>query len=107
MKLQSKLLLTIFILVVPCFANARELAPEVEYAMGYGAEAKICLKVCDEAESFAAGANVTGGVADNYDYQSQTPNGWPRTNGAWRHSDLTDVAYFYVWKLFEKIRKVE
>ena len=61
------------------------------------------------AESFAAGRNMIGGVSGNYNYQNEdgTPNGWPRTTGVWLHSDLKDVAYFYVWKLFEKIRKGE
>ena len=61
------------------------------------------------AESFAAGRNMIGGVSENYNYQNEagTPNGWPRTTGAWLQSDLKDVAYFYVWKLFEKIRKGE
>lgn len=57
----------------------------------------------------AAGANETSGPVDNYNYQNGngTPNGWPRTTGVWRHSDLKDVAYFYLWKLFEKIRRGE
>ena len=61
------------------------------------------------ALTFAAGANAVDvfGDAGNYNYQAATPNGWPRTTGVWRHSDLKDVAYFYVWKLFEKIRKGE
>ena len=61
------------------------------------------------AESFAAGANPIGGVSGNYNYQNEngTPNGWPRKDGAWRHSDIKDVSYYYVWKLFEKIKKGE
>ena len=61
------------------------------------------------ATSFAAGRNETSGVSGNYNYQNEdgTPNGWPRTTGDWRHSDLKDVAYFYVCKLFEKIRRGE
>lgn len=63
------------------------------------------------ALSFAAGRNEISRFGDggNYNYQGVgiIPNGWPRTNGDWRHSDLKNVAYFYVWKLFEKIRKVE
>lgn len=61
------------------------------------------------ATSFAAGANETGGVADNYNYQGagNTPNGWPRLddddNPLWEHSDLKNVAYFYVRQLFKKI----
>ena len=61
------------------------------------------------AESFAAGANPTTGISANFNFQGQntTPNGWPRATNVWRHSDLKDVAYFYVWKLFEKIRRRE
>ena len=64
------------------------------------------------AESFAAGANVTGGVKDNHDMQSQTPNGWPKqrekntSDGIirqWLHSDLKDISFFYVYQLFNKI----
>ena len=64
------------------------------------------------ATSFAAGANHTGGLTDNYNLQSNTPNGWPKqrernsANGIirqWLHSDLKDVAFFYVYCLFNKI----
>ena len=63
------------------------------------------------AESFAAGANAlnrTSGIA-NYDFQSETPNGWPKLddddNPVWEHSDLKNVAYFYVYELFKKVVK--
>ena len=52
------------------------------------------------AESFAAGANQTGGGVLNYNMQIDTPNGWPREEFEWLHSDLKDVSYFYVHKLF-------
>ena len=45
--------------------------------------------------------------------QSETPNGWPEeqqekidddtTLDLWMHSDLKNVAFFYVYKLYEKI----
>ena len=64
------------------------------------------------AISFAAGANDTNGLTDNYDFQSETPNGWPEeqqekidddtTLDLWMHSDLKNVAFFYVYKLYEK-----
>lgn len=62
------------------------------------------------ATSFADGRNETGGVADNYNYQGvdATPNGWPRWKGVtpqWLHSDIKNVAYYYAWKLFDKIEK--
>ena len=68
------------------------------------------------ATSFAAGANHTGGVKDNYNMSSQIPNGWPpqrekNTSAGvvrqWFHSDIKDIAFFYVYKLFEKIIKEE
>ena len=61
------------------------------------------------AESFAAGRNETSGVSENYNYQNEDgmPNGWPRKDGSWRHSDIKDVSYYYLWKLFEKIKKGE
>ena len=63
------------------------------------------------ALTFAAGANAVDVFGDegNYNYQNEdgAPNGWPRKDGAWRHSDIKDVSYYYVWKLFEKIKKGE
>lgn len=63
------------------------------------------------ATSFAAGANVISafGNAGNYNYQSvgNTPNGWPKEddddNPVWEHSDIKNVAYFYVRQFFKKI----
>ena len=46
--MKVKFLLVLLLLALPCVAFARKLAPEVEHAMAYGAEAKICLKVCDD-----------------------------------------------------------
>ena len=88
------------------FNDDRMMSTNVLNVVDYQLRAKM-LGDAIPAESFAAGANETGGVSGNYNYQGQTPNGWPRTNGDWRHSDLKNVAYFYVWKLFEKIRTVE
>jgi hypothetical protein len=37
--------------------------------------------------------------------QIERPNGWPTRSdyqGQWCHSDLKDVAYFYVFKFSEK-----
>lgn len=36
----------------------------------------------------------------------ERPNGWPvrsKYNGRWCHSDMKDVAYFYVFKFYEKV----
>ena len=66
------------------------------------------------AESFAAGANETGGVEGNYNMQLDTPNGWPEGRSEekdgnivqyWYHSDIKNVSYYYVYKLFEKFIK--
>ena len=62
------------------------------------------------AESFAAGANEISGFV-NYNMQTKTPNEWPEArsenkNGKkiyyWHHSDIKNVSYYYVYKLFEK-----
>lgn len=63
------------------------------------------------AESFAAGANETGGVENNYNMQIDTPNGWPRKNDSeepqWHHSDIKNASFYYTYKFFEKIMKGE
>ena len=50
------------------------------------------------AEGFAAGRNETSGVSGNYNYQNEDgiPNGWPRKDGAWRHSDIKGVSYYFL-----------
>jgi hypothetical protein len=55
------------------------------------------------AESFAAGANETGGVENNYNMQIDTPNGWPREDFEWLHSDIKNMAYYYIYPAFDKI----
>mgnify|MGYP003330580516 CR=1 FL=1 len=64
------------------------------------------------ATSFAAGANETGGVADNYNYNSYMANveSWPRfsrENGVkqllWHHSDIKNIAYYFVYPFFEQL----
>ena len=66
------------------------------------------------AESFAAGANETKGLSENYNLQTGTSERWPedrckRVNGnsypLWRHSDVKDVSFYYVHALFKKITK--
>lgn len=66
------------------------------------------------AESFAAGANETDGVSQNYNMQSDVPNGWPSqrveenqgtVERKWYHSDIKNVAFYYVYKLFDKVVK--
>ena len=61
------------------------------------------------AQTYAAGANAVGVFEDegNYNYQGQQIDGWPKTddndNPVWEHSDIKDVAYFYVRQIFKKI----
>lgn len=63
------------------------------------------------AESFAAGANETDGVFQNYNMQSETPNGWPRKNDTeepqWHHSDIKNISFYFTYKLFEKMKRGE
>ena len=60
------------------------------------------------ATSFAAGANFTGGGLKSYNMQIGTPNGWLRVdsdeNAIWEHSDIKNVAFYFTFKLFEKIK---
>ena len=51
-------LLLIVVAVMPCVLLAGRLKPEVERAMAYGAEAKICLKVHDDLEQPVSNASV-------------------------------------------------
>ena len=46
--MKTKSAFVFLLLALPSAVFARKLAPEVEHAMAYGAEAKICLKVCDD-----------------------------------------------------------
>ena len=65
------------------------------------------------ATSFAAGANAIDGQLDNYNMQNHTPNDWPEELMAevddgtkvkvWKHSDIKNVAYYYVYLLFNKL----
>lgn len=59
------------------------------------------------ATSFAAGANAIGtNIFEDFNYQGLSyPNGWPRKDGDWLHSDVHDIAYFYIHDFFEKLAK--
>lgn len=58
------------------------------------------------AESYAAGANAISGFV-NHNMQTGTQNGWPKKNSEqkaiWEHSDIKNVAFYFTYKLFEKI----
>lgn len=67
------------------------------------------------ATTFAAGANETGGVSDNVSFHGLMSNEavWPKgrqedvegggKRNVWQHSDIKNLAYFYVYRLFELI----
>jgi len=57
------------------------------------------------ATSFAAGANPIGNaILEDYNYQGRLrPNGWPRNQANWMHSDIKNVAYFYIYDFFDKL----
>jgi len=59
------------------------------------------------AESFAAGANVISGVEGNYNMGNLMAERWPANRDGWFHSDLKNVAFWYTYKLFEKIKRNE
>ena len=61
MKIRTKEALGILFLTLPSLVFARKLAPEIEYAMAYGADAKICLKVCDDTGTPVTNASVCAG----------------------------------------------
>ena len=58
MILKAKSEFVLLLLALPSAVFARKLAPEVEHAMAYGAEAKICLKVCDDVGQPVTNASV-------------------------------------------------
>jgi len=61
------------------------------------------------AESLATGANPLHERAEiaNYDMVAHRQNGSPRfLNGDWLHSDIKNVAYYYVYSIFEHIIEV-
>lgn len=64
------------------------------------------------AQTFAAGANAIDGVSGTYNYNSFMANleSWPRFNREngvkrllWYHSDIKDIAYYFVYPLFEQL----
>lgn len=58
------------------------------------------------ATSFAAGRNAitTFGNDGNMNFAGcKRSDAWPRNGGEWRHSDIKDVAYFYMTELYRRI----
>ena len=61
MKMNIKIAFVLLLFALPYAMFARKLPPEVEHAMGYGAEAKICLRVCDDTGAPVSNASVCAG----------------------------------------------
>ena len=61
MIMKAKRAFVLLLMALPCAVFARKLAPEVEHAMAYGAEAKISLKVCDDTGAPVSNASVCAG----------------------------------------------
>ncbi len=59
------------------------------------------------ATSFSAGANSvsTNVVCGNINYRDCQSGEWPRVELEWWHSDIKDMAYFFVFRVFEKIKE--
>ena len=57
------------------------------------------------AESFATGANPLALESiGNYDMAAHRQNGSPRLlSTRWKHSDIKNVAFYYVYQIFERI----
>lgn len=57
------------------------------------------------ATSFAAGANSvsTNAVTGNISYANCQSGKWPRRARKWEHSDIKNIAFFFCWKLFNRI----
>ena len=58
------------------------------------------------ATSFASGRNViaTFGNDGNINFaECKRTDAWPRNEGEWMHSDIKNVAYFYIYDFFDKL----
>ena len=58
------------------------------------------------ATSFAAGRNpiTIFGDGGNMNFvECKKSNAWPRNGGEWLHSDIKNVAYFYLSELYRRI----
>jgi len=57
------------------------------------------------ATSFATGSNAIGGViGEERDYKTcEKGTEWPRDESEWRHSDIKNVAYYYISKFYKDI----
>ena len=57
------------------------------------------------ATSFATGANPLSDnvVLENLNYATFMPEGWPRRDRRWRHSDIKKVAFIFTQGFFKRI----
>ena len=58
------------------------------------------------ATSFASGRNAISiwGNGRNLNFaECKRSDAWPRNEGEWRHSDIRDVAYFFLAELYRRI----
>ena len=58
MKIKVKMLIAMCFLLLPCIMFSQKLAPEIERAFAYGADAMICLKVSDDRGAPVSNASV-------------------------------------------------
>ena len=49
------------------------------------------------------GAGFVNGIAGDYDMTTQKKNGWGRDGNQWLHSDIKNMAYYYVYKIFDDL----
>ena len=49
------------------------------------------------------GAGSVNGIAGDYDMTTKKMNGWGRDGNQWLHSDVKNMAYYYVYKLFDDL----
>lgn len=74
----------------------------------------LALAKCVPAVSSAIGGREVGAVVDNVDMNKDSadggvprPNRWGRpavkNQTPWLHSDMKDMAFFYVYKLYEQL----
>jgi len=91
----------------PFFEKGRELALYTDNGSEYArVHRDRLLGEMIPARSLPAGANYMKrlDIDANQDMHSVYKNGWPisrRGDDSWRHSDITDVAYLFVWPLYE------
>ena len=79
--------------------------PERTLPAGGAGGSGVAGSVVKLADNYAAA--VPGGQIDTYDMQ-ENRNGWPSGRpmdfgDGWRHGDIKDVAYLYVWRAWKKV----